>query len=145
MYLNLSVLLAASSDLVVLGLMPKLPWGGGCSSGLSWAYFIEYSQPGAHLICKHVHIESAVQVEAGLYITLLVLYLGRSLFRKSHILREYLLIRHGLCITRGDLLAENGKLGVQELATIAIRTEAGLMKLDAGLSLEVRGDMLLLD
>ena len=42
------------------------------------------------------------------------------------------------------MLAKNGELRVQELTTIAIRTEAGLMKLDAGLSLEVRWDMLLL-
>jgi len=55
------------------------------------------------------------------------------------------LISHGLSITRADGLAENGELRVQELATIAIRAEAGLMKLHAGLSLEVRWDMLLLD
>ena len=144
MYLYLSVLLAATSDLLVLRLIPKLPWGW-CSTRLSWAYFIEYSQPGAHLLCKDVHIESAVEEEAGLNITRLVLYLGRSLFRESHILREYLLISHGLSITRADGLAENGELRVQELATIAIRAEAGLMKLHAGLSLEVRWDMLLLD
>lgn len=70
--------------------------------------------------------------------------MGRSLIRKSHILRENLLISHGLSITRAYELAKNGELRVQELATIAIRTEAGLMKLDAGLSLEVRWDMLLL-
>ncbi len=43
------------------------------------------------------------------------------------------------------MLAKNGELRMQELATIAIRAEAGLMKLDAGLSLKVRWDMLLLD
>ena len=145
MYLYLSVLLAASSDLLVLRLVWKLPWGGWCSSRLSWAYFIEYSQPGTHTLCKHVHIESAVQEEAGLNITRLVLYLDRSLFRESHILRENLLVGPGLSITRADVLAENGELRVQELATIAIRAETGLMKLHAGLSLEVRWDMLLLD
>jgi hypothetical protein len=55
------------------------------------------------------------------------------------------LVGHGLSITRADVLAENGELRVQELATIAIRAETGLMKLHAGLSLEVRWDMLLLD
>lgn len=102
-------------------------------------------QPGTYLLCKDVHIESAVQEEAGLNITRLVLYLGRSLFRESHILCENLLVGHGLSITGADVLAENGELRVQELATIAIRAEAGLMKLLAGLSLEVRWDMLLLD
>ena len=144
MYLNLSVLLAASSDLLVLRLIWILPWGW-CISRLSWAYFIENSQPGTHLLCKHVHIESTVQEEAGLYITLLILYLGRSLFWESHILREYLLVCHGLSIAGVDGLAEDGELRVQELATIAIGAEASLMKLHAGLSLEVRGDMLFLD
>ena len=144
MYLNLSVLHAVSSDLLVLRLIWILPWGW-CISRLSWAYFIEYSQPRAHLLCKHVHIECAVQEEAGLDVTLLVLYLGRSLFRESHILREYLLVGHGLSIARADVLAEDGELRVQELATIAIWAKASLMKLYAGLSLEVRWNMLLLD
>ena len=55
------------------------------------------------------------------------------------------MVGHGLSIARADVLAEDGELRVQELATIAIRAEAGLVKLDARLSLEVRWDMLLLD
>ena len=55
------------------------------------------------------------------------------------------MVCHGLSIAGVDGLAEDGELRVQELATIAIGAEASLMKLHAGLSLEVRGDMLFLD
>ena len=116
-----------------------------------WTYFFKNSQSRTNLFREYIYIYRAVLEKAVLIIVLWILfnyfiYLWCSLFWKSNIFRQNLLVRNfclytwytGNSFLLLDFFSKYRKLRMKELAPVAVRTESCFVELHACFSLKIR-------